>query len=171
MCWRCFCTVRVLIARLRAISRSVAPRHSRSVTCNSRGVSIDHGALCRCMALPSTCGLPSNPEPAPCPQIHGRVYAVVGIADGEPSWCHLLCRRSRLFTHRENNSVRLIRKISIGRLTALLSAFLLAGAMITGLAGTASAGTDGVQTLLFQIQSRYSSGKCLTNAPSGTVTL
>jgi ricin-type beta-trefoil lectin protein len=67
--------------------------------------------------------------------------------------------------------VRLIRKLSIGRLSALVSAFLLAGAMITGLAGTASADTDGVQTLLFQIQSRYSSGKCLTNAPSGTVTL
>lgn len=59
----------------------------------------------------------------------------------------------------------------MGRLSALATAFFLAGAMITGLAGTASADTAGVQTLLFQIQSRYSSGKCLTNAPSGTVTL
>lgn len=67
--------------------------------------------------------------------------------------------------------MRLLRKLSIGRSTALISAFLLAGGVITGLAGTASAATDGAQSLLFQIQSRYSSGKCLTNAPSGTVRL
>lgn len=59
---------------------------------------------------------------------------------------------------------------SMGRLSTLLTAFFLAGTMITGLAGTATADTDGTQTLLFQIQSRYSSSKCLTSAPSGTVT-
>jgi hypothetical protein len=67
----------------------------------------------------------------------------------------------------KDNSLRITRN----RLSALVTAFFLAAAMITGVAGTASADTDGVQTLLFQIQSRYSSGKCLTNAPSGSVTL
>jgi ricin-type beta-trefoil lectin protein len=63
-------------------------------------------------------------------------------------------------------------------LLTLLTAFALVGTMFTGLGVASAAEKDaasnavpGVQTLLFQIHSRYSPTKCLDNSQPGAVTL